>query len=71
MDDSIRFGGLIIFPSQQEFAYFLFSNCPSENKQIFVSENMIQLDGLDKDGKVDRRLFAFPGGKIIDIRPSI
>lgn len=55
-----------IFMSRDAFAAFLFNSCPFPDKQVFVADDMIQVDGLDKNGKVTRRMLAFPNGEVIN-----
>jgi hypothetical protein len=56
-----------IWCSKEKLAEFVFSRCPYKNKRIFVSANMIQVDGLNKKGdRVVRSMVLTPKGGIID-----
>jgi hypothetical protein len=51
--------------NREALARFMMASCPMANRRLFVTESVIQVDGLDKAGKkVTHRMFAYPNGSI-------
>lgn len=55
-----------LWTSKEKLAEFAFFQCPYRNKRMFVSEFMIQIDGLSKKGLVIRSMLLTPNGGIIN-----
>jgi hypothetical protein len=54
--------------NRETLAQFLLQACPMANRRMFVTDSVIQVDGLDESGKIVlRRLLALPNGEIADI----